>query len=353
MNGILRTGMVLCVALMLAGCGNKGSSGYKRQSQGAPYEIVVVADHAQWDGAVGDTLRAMFYEQYPMINRQETMFDVLRVLPEGFKRLITRHRNILMLNVGEQFATPQLELHFDMFAAPQMVLVANAPDNASMVALLDSHRDDMMMMLEKAERDRDLANAREFGPQPIKELIKNKFGFEMDVTPGFTVRSDKENFLWMSYEMPTSSQGVIVYAYPFSGLKDFERERLIARRNEFAGLIPGENPGSHMSTNPEFVELLFKQINGRSWSEMHGFWDVTGDFMGGPYTNYSTIDAANQRVIAIDFYVYSPGSTNTRLSQRNYIKQLEHFIYSVKIPGPGETAGSAPAVPEPAPAGTE
>ena len=332
-----KIGAVLCTALIMAGCGDKyerqkSSSGYKPKSQGAPYELVVVADHGVWDGQPGDTIRSIFYKQVPMVNRQETIYDVLRVLPNGFRKLVTRHPNVLILNVDKELENTEIQLHYDVYASPQMVLVANAPDNASMTGLIDTHRDEILLLLEKAERDRDLANARQYGPKQIKKLIKEKFGFDMDVTPGFTVCSDKPDFLWMSYEMPVSSQGIIIYTYPFSGLKDFTEENLLRRRDEFAALIPGGNPGSHMATNPEFTEMLYKQINGRSWSEMHGFWDVTGDFMGGPYVNYSTIDVANQRVVAIDFYVYSPSTQNTKMSQRNYKKQLEHFIYSVKIP---------------------
>ncbi len=84
-----------------------------------------------------------------------------------------------------------------------------------------------------------------------------------------------------------------------------------------------------MTTSPAIVPIhrTFR-LHGRLWVELRGFWDVEGDFMGGPYTNYSTFDAANQRVVTIDFYVYSP---DTRLSQRNYIRQLEHYLYTVKF----------------------
>lgn len=318
------------VAVVMAACGGSGNSaGYKPQSQGAPYEMVVVADHGVWDAEPGDTIRSIFYRQFPMVNRQETLYDILRVLPDGFKKLVTKHPNVMIVNVDRQYESPEIQLHYDVYASPQVVLVANAPDNASMAELIGSHRDEIMLLLEKAERERDLANASNFGPKVVKDLIKEKFGFEMDVTPGFTVRNQKEDFLWISYEMPMSSQGVIIYSYPFSGVKDFTGENLVVRRNEFVKNIPGPSEGSYMDTNPDMVEVLYKQIDGRSWSEMHGFWDTAGDYMGGPYTNFSTLDAANQRVIAIDFYVFSP---NPRLSQRNYIKQLEHFIYSVKIP---------------------
>jgi hypothetical protein len=183
-------------------------------------------------------------------------------------------------------------------------------------------------VLESAERQRDITAAQTHTPPAIASKIVEKFGFDMAVGPGYTIRKEAENFLWLSYEMPISSQGIVIYSYPFSGVRDFEIAPLLARRNEFVSLIPGENKGSHMSTNTDYKELTYSKIGGRQWAELHGFWNVAGDFMGGPYTNFSTLDAANQRVLAIDFYVYSP---DPQLSQRNYIRQLEHLLHTVKL----------------------
>jgi hypothetical protein len=324
-------GMLAAMALA-AGCGGDFSNN-SYDALGAPYEIIVVADHQVWDGPAGDTLRSMFHKAYPMINREETMFDVLRVLPSGFKKLNTRHRNVLITAVDPSATQAGLSMSSDVYARPQTVLRAVAPDLASLSQLLGERRDDIMLLLENAEKDRDVAAATTHTPTQIAALIKEKFGFEMSTGPGYVVQkmeNESDDFLWLRYEMPTADQGIVIYTYPFSGVKDFDRENLLKRRDEFAARIPGENPGSHMATNPDFTSLVYKKIDGRRWSEMHGFWDVTGDFMGGPYTNYSTLDAANQRVIAVDFYVYSP---DPRLSQRNYIKQLEHLLYTVGISG--------------------
>ncbi len=320
-------GIIAVLSLSLAGCGR--DSVFQYTAQGAPYEIVVVADHDVWNGPVGDSIRAMFYKRYPMINGEETSFDVLRVLPSGFKKLVMRHRNVMIATIDpDQPGRSALSVSTDIYAKPQIVLSATAPDAASLAELISSNRDDIMLALENAEKDRDVT-AQEHTPPQIASLIKEKFGFEMSTGPGYTVRSESDNFLWLSYEMPTSSQGIVIYTYPFSYTGDFDRDNLMARRDDFVSRIPGENPGSHMTSNPEFTSLTYKKIDGRQWAEMHGFWDVAGDFMGGPYTNYSTFDAANRRIIAIDFYVYCP---DRRLSQRNYIKQLEHFLYTVNIP---------------------
>ena len=320
--------LFVAVVLLAAGCGGSNST-YKYNSQGAPYEIVVVADHDVWNGPAGDSLRGVFNRQFPMINREETSFDVLRVLPSGFKKLNMRHRNVMLLTVDPARTEASLGVAKDTYAHPQIILSASAPDAASLAALMNEKRDDIMLLLENAEKDRDVADARSNTPAQIASLIKEKFGFEMSTGPGYTVRSESEDFLWLSYEMPTSSQGIVIYTYPFSAEQDFDKETLLARRDWFVARIPGENPGSHMATNSDFIDLIYKKIDGRQWAELQGFWRVEGDFMGGPYRNFSTLDAANKRVIAIDFYVFSP---DPRLSQRNYIKQLEHFIYTVKIP---------------------
>ncbi|MDR2894167.1 MAG: DUF4837 family protein [Alistipes sp.] len=321
-------GVLAAVVLLAAGCGT--GEAFKNTAQGAPYEIVVVADHDVWDSPAGDSIRTIFSLQVPMVNRQETFFDVLRVLPSGFDRLVTRHRNIMITAIDPTASRSSLTVNRDIYARPQIVLSATAPDAQSLAELISFNRENIELALESAEKDRDVEAAMGHTPPEIAAAITEKFGFEMSTGPGYTVRSESEDFLWLSYETPASSQGIVIYSYPFSGVKDFETEPLLARRNEFVARIPGENPGSHMTSNPEFTSLLYKMIGGRAWSELHGFWDVEGDFMGGPYTSFSTLDAARQRVVAIDFYVYSP---DPRFSQRNLIRQLEHFIYTVKIDG--------------------
>jgi hypothetical protein len=323
---------VAVLTLSLAGC-EGGASAFKYTSQGAPYEIVVVADHDVWNGPTGDSLRGMFDHRVGNINRDEPLFEVLRVLPGDFKKLIARHRNVIVAGVDPAVGEPGLTVANDIYASPQIVLRAVAPDAASLAGLIGSSRNEIMLALENAEKSRDVVAATGHTPEAISTLIKNRFGFEMSTGPGYAIQKmekESDDFLWLRYEMPTADQGIIIYTYPFSGVKDFDRENLFARRNEFVSRIPAQNPGSYMVTVAEVNELAYKKIDGRPWAEMSGLWDVEGDFMGGPYRNYSTLDAANQRVIAIDFYVYSP---ETRISQRNYVRQLEHLIYTVKIPG--------------------
>jgi hypothetical protein len=59
---------------------------------------------------------------------------------------------------------------------------------------------------------------------------------------------------------------------------------------------------------------------------MRGLWRLINDYMGGPYISLAELDLANQRVIVAFGYVYSPGK-----DKRNYLRQLEAMIYSLKL----------------------
>ena len=71
---------------------------------------------------------------------------------------------------------------------------------------------------------------------------------------------------------------------------------------------------------------LFR-MEGRLWCELRGFWDVHGDFMGGPFVSYTTVDTATNRVFTLDGYVYSP-----KLHKRNFVRGVEHLLYTVSFP---------------------
>ena len=68
------------------------------------------------------------------------------------------------------------------------------------------------------------------------------------------------------------------------------------------------------------------KINGREWIELRGFWEVKGDFMGGPFVSYTTFDEREGELLTLDCYVYSP-----KYGKRNFLRPLEHLVYGVKF----------------------
>lgn len=331
---------LVLAAVLVCGCrgrntaGSGDNAGVKVSSQGAAYEMIVVCPTPEWNSEVGDTLRAILLEPVEMLNAHEPIFDVLRVEPKGFETLVTKHRNILRVAVNPELEGPSVTVSYDVYAKPQVVIDAAAPSDSSLTACLWENRSNIVTTLEAAERDRTLAYYNKFSEKHLDKLIAEMFGVDMRVPDGYKLRNKLEDFVWISKEYPQASQGFFIYSYPYTGREDFEEPALTAARNKFAALIPGENPGSHMTTNMEFEpQVEARRINGRFWAQMRGFWDVQGDFMGGVFVSFSTLDRSTNRVITIDCYVYSP-----KQHKRNYLRELENLIFTVRIPGDSSEA---------------
>ena len=323
----LLCGACALIAAALAGCEPSTRTPRGMTAQGSPYEIVVVSNTPTWEGPAGDTLRSMLRQPVPAISRNEPMFDLLRVTPDGFKNIIAKHRNIIKLLVNPTVEAG-IGVQYDVSSHPQTVILVQAPDQTTLAQYLSDNRSNLLYVLEKSERDRTLEYAGKFNEPSLRALLKDKFGITMNVPKGYVLRNAADDFVWISYEYPSASQGFFIYTYPYKGVESLSAGALTKARNRFAALIPGPSEGSYMTTYDGFEpESRAIRIGGRLWIEMRGLWDVAHDFMGGPFVSYSTVDTETNRVLTLDCYVYSP-----QKNQRNYLRALEHLVYLIEFP---------------------
>ncbi len=315
-------------ALLILSTSCRTNSGPASTSTGRAYEVLVIGPRPLWDGPLGDTLRAVLLEEVPMLNQREPLMDPVPIVPSGFVNIIQKHRNIIDLEIGPDYPEPAIKLANNVYASPQLIVQISGPDEASVIDYTWEHRSELIKVFEIAERDRYVGYASRQNEPKVKERVQEKFGFQFSVPKGYTIRNDEKDFLWISFELPLVSQGVVIYRYPYTGEKAFTGDSLINRRNQFVARIPGPADGSFMITAPEETTLEYRRIDGRLWAEMRGFWDVQGDFMGGPFVSFSTLDAASGEIVCIDCYVFSP-----RHHKRNYVREMEHLVHTVKFPG--------------------
>ena len=79
------------------------------------------------------------------------------------------------------------------------------------------------------------------------------------------------------------------------------------------------------------TDLMYKPntqeiyIGDKQVSETRGLWEVSGQFMAGPFLNYM-IEIDEGETLVLDGFVYSPGT-----NKRNYIFELEAIIRSVRF----------------------
>ncbi len=296
---------------------------------GKPYEIFVITPKPVWNGAVGDTLRHVFGQEVDWINQPEPLFDLFNIIPNSINDVARRHRNMFLINCDSKRDSVTFSVRENVWVDGQVVMELNAPNQQLAANYIGENSETIVDFLSIVEKKRMNLRARKQADGRIGDIIAKKFDFRMIIPKGYRVANDKlPNFLWLTYEMPISSQGVAIYSFakPAEGTK----LNLIEERNRAIAQIPGPVDGSYMSTDTTFKpESNPVEINGQAWVETRGFWNVKGDFMGGPFINYITFDAASQQYIGIDLYVYSP---SPKYPKRNYIRQMEALMLGVTIP---------------------
>lgn len=315
-----------CLAVLtgLVSCEHKGAL---PESTGGVYEVFVVSPRAVWESKVGDTLRAVLLEPVRMINQREPVMDMVPMLPTSMSGLAARHRNIVQIEIGEKYAEPSIKAVYDTYSKPQIIVYITGPSDSAVTDYIWAQRENLRQVFEIAERDRYVAAIQRTTDKVINEKIKQMFGFDMTIPRGYKVNNTLDNFLWISYEWPTASQGIIIYSYPYTGKSDFSLDSLVSKRNQFVKNIEGERKDTYMKTSDVEPDVEYMRINDRPWAEMQGFWDLSGDYMGGPFRSYTTLDSLNNRMVCIDEYVFAPSN-----KKRNLIRQLESLIYTVRFP---------------------
>lgn len=335
--------IVLLASLLVAAVGCKSfttlsNSDNKKPIQGSAYEVLVVCDNLEWEGALGKELRSLLEQPVPMLNQNEPLFNILRITSGDLRHLLVQHRNILKVVISDKVTTPQIVAQYDVDAAPQIVLTFQSPSVEAALEYLKTNGDALIKVLEIAERNRTIAYAEKHNVKVLNDLIASKFDVTMRIPKGYELRSESEDFIWASYEYPVASQGFFCYSYPYRGKGTLSADYLVAMRNKFAKRIPGPSDGSYMITveqipdaegnakafTPSYRSVV---VNGKEWIEMRGFWDVENDYMGGPYVSYTTVNDATNRIFTIDCYVFSP-----KYGKRNYMRPLEHLVYLVNFP---------------------
>jgi hypothetical protein len=325
--------LLLFSIVLLASCGQKKGAVVKLPSGGAPYEVIVVADDADWTGALGDTIRSVLTAPVPVINSYEPQFDVLRILPDRFVTRTRRNGNVVVVDIDKKYTAPSMRAAQDEFAQPQTVVYIEAPDAASLIAHVTEHGGELRDMLNAAERRRWVEAARGAGNTDLEAKVAAKFGLDVAIPKGFVVDKATESvpdFLWAKFDYPESFQTLAFYSYPATGADDLTLMPMIDARDRMVSNIVGSLPNSHMITVREVVVPTVRPvvIGGREWMEMRGFWEVAGDIMGGPFVSYSTLDQAMGRILVIDGSVYSPSPYKPK---RNLLRQVESVVYTATI----------------------
>ena len=223
---ILNFALCAVLAAMMVGCKAMHSIQTGENATGKPYELVVVCAQQAWLSELGDTLQSILKQPVVELPIYEPMFDVMRILPNNFKSLTERHRNILVVNVSPDIKEPAMVVKYDATAKPQIYVVAQGPDNHSLAQYISDNRDNLLYVLEKAERDRKVNYAYTYPSPSLTPLVEQTFSIKMPIPDDYALRTKSDDMVWISQEFPTSSEGFFIYKYPYEGIESLKLDAL-------------------------------------------------------------------------------------------------------------------------------
>ena len=249
----------------------------------------------------------------------------MNVAPGGFADLFKVHRNIVLFNIDPQIATPGLLIKDEVWAAPQVVLQISGHDADEALSILKEKGPTVVSAIEQAERDRVIHNTLLYEEHSIAPQVMEVIGGSPHFPSGYQLKTKIDNFVWVADVKQYTQQGVFVYKYPALPEDNFTMENIIAKRNAvLKANVPGMFENTYMTT-AEYITptVQFVKYKGREFAETRGYWEVEGDYMGGPFVSHSFYSQDGSEIIVLEAFVYAP-----RFDKRQYLRQVESILYS-------------------------
>jgi hypothetical protein len=309
-------------------------SGLKK-SIGTVNELLIVTnDKLQWEGELGDTLRAVFAAEMPALTQPEPIFDLVNVADEDFSMLFQKYHNIFIVDIDPKYAGARSETTLNQFAQPQRVIRVTAPDLSSFVSELYQKKESFIKLFIDIERERTLTINQLSVNMALSAEVEKKFGFYLPISGGFYKAKEAPEFMWIRHKMTKARQdlelSIMIYTMDYQDTFVFDPRHIIQWRNAMTmEHIPGPSPLSFMKVATEFKPPIFDTIPdfpGGYAIETRGLWEVEHDFMGGVFISYTFIDKAKNKVVTLDGYVYNPND-----DKKNFVRQLEAIFFAMKF----------------------
>lgn len=134
-------------------------------------EVIVVINKGDWEGAVGAVLRDTLACDCPFLPQKEPLYTLVEVAPGGFSNIFQIHRNIIIVNISKDVTESGVVFRNNVWAAPQCVIRINAADSETAVKLIKDNSPKIAGVLEEAERDRVITNAKRYEEQSLAPVV--------------------------------------------------------------------------------------------------------------------------------------------------------------------------------------
>ena len=322
--------ILFTIAILFSSCFSRTET-LKPKVSGKAGEVILVISERNWSSESGSTLREILTADIDGLPQPEPLFSLVHVIPDQFAKIFNSHRNIIIINIGPENEKDKISVQQDIWSTPQIVINIKARNEEACLELLKKNSKFLVDRINRAEQERILLNYRKFMEAGIVHSLKDNHHISLVIPKGYRLDVDSSNFVWLASETPLSSQGILIYFYPYTDENTFTPEYLVEKRDRFLKkFVPGPSANTWMATEdllpPSFKEF---ELDGKYYSELRGLWKLQNGFMGGPFVSFSTVDELRKRVVTVEGFVYAPSE-----EKRELLRQVESILFTLKIDKP-------------------
>ena len=169
----------------------------------------------------------------------------------------------------------------------------------------------------------------------ITAAIRKQFGFGLTFSNEFAIAKQKEDFAWIRKEAKDFGIGVLIDEFPYTDQNVFDEQHILDRLDTIMKRhVPASADNSYTGIerrqeNGEYLAPIVRRqvvFDSGYCIETRGSWRSFGDFMAGPFVNYTFLSPGKKKVIMLTGYVYCP--RNKPWTKRDLLMQVEGICWS-------------------------
>lgn len=332
--------LVSMAALLLTACQNNADATdgpQKKGSSGKTLELMIVADKDVYQGETKAFIDSLFGRPQEGLPVPEKLFDIVNIPVSSYMNteMFRNHRNILIFDV--QPGNPdKVYMHIDEYAAPQVIYDFAVKDRATLHAMLLKYEQSILNHIYTAEHQRVYKAFKGMENHKLNSFIRQKFGFGLMFSNEFALAKEADDFAWVRKEAKDFGIGVLIDVFPYTDQKIFDEQHILDRLDTIMKrYVPASADNSYTGIERRRDEkgnylspILMRKVDFDSsyCIETRGCWRSFGDYMGGPFVNYTFLSPGQQKVIMLTGYVYCP--RNKPWTKRDLLMQVEGICWS-------------------------
>ena len=328
---------IVAATMLLSACQPATSDEpQKKGSSGKTLELMIVANRDVYQGEVKDFVDSLFGRPQAGLLVPEKMFDIVNIPISSYENseMFQNHRNILILDIRPE-NPDKVYMHIDEYAAPQAIFDFAVKDRATLFQFLLKYEQSILDHIYTNEHRRVYKAFKGMENHEITAAIRKQFGFGLTFSNEFAIAKQKEDFAWIRKEAKDFGIGVLIDEFPYTDQNVFDEQHILDRLDTIMKRhVPASADNSYTGIerrqeNGEYLAPIVRRqvvFDSGYCIETRGSWRSFGDFMAGPFVNYTFLSPGKKKVIMLTGYVYCP--RNKPWTKRDLLMQVEGICWS-------------------------